>query len=202
MATRNSKQKIANDARNETLRRSVSLTGQLAEAPLRAGALESVFRAKMVGVSYRILQLGYTTLVREGIKPLPLYVERLQRVETNSFAGKMGAPRTAFDLDLDTITWRGLQRVQFEHDMHYHHDVVGRTNMDHLQHILFHLAKINGHLADAIDAIDQNNDDTRWLALTTSRIPDLMLFGVKANTCFQVALDNSQPAAAGFGEQD
>lgn len=71
-------------------------------------------------------------------------------------------------------TWRQLQRVQWEHDRHYHPDVLGLSRYEQLRHYAFHLAKLAGAAAKAADG-----DESAFLA---RRLPDLLLFGVKLAT--------------------
>lgn len=71
-------------------------------------------------------------------------------------------------------TWRQLQGVQWEHDRHYHPDVLGLSRYEQLRHYAFHLAKLAGAAAKAADG-----DESDFLA---RRLPDLLLFGLKLAT--------------------
>jgi hypothetical protein len=71
-------------------------------------------------------------------------------------------------------SWRQLQQVQWEHDRHYHPDVLGLARYDQLRHYAFHLTKLAGAAAEAAAGDDADFFDRR--------LPDLLLFGIKLAT--------------------
>jgi hypothetical protein len=68
-----------------------------------------------------------------------------------------------------------LQRVQWEHDRHYHAEVLGLSRYEQLRHYAFHLAKLAGAAAETASGDDERD-------FFACRLPDLVLFGPKLGT--------------------
>lgn len=71
-------------------------------------------------------------------------------------------------------TWRQLQCAQWEHDRHYHPDVLGLSRYEQLRHYAFHLAKLAGAAAASDGETERD--------FVERRLPDLLLFGLKLAT--------------------
>jgi hypothetical protein len=90
--------------------------------------------------------------------------------------------------------WRELQQVQWQHDRHYHPDVLGLSRYEQLRHYAFHLAKLAGSAAQAT-----TGDDHDFYA---RRLPDILLFGLKLATLVneQLTTESVQDASKGRGD--
>ncbi len=74
--------------------------------------------------------------------------------------------------------------MQWEHDRHYHPDVLGLSRYEQIRHYAFHLAKLSGAAAEAA-----SGDESDFLA---RRLPDLLLFGLKLATLTNEPLPDEQ----------
>lgn len=108
-----------------------------------------------------------------------LYAERLGMIEGRNVLVRPGG----FDgreAAVAAQSWRALQLVQIEHDRCYHPDVFGLAKVDQLRHYAFHLAKLVGAFADAVDTEE----------LMRRRLPDVLLFAMKLQTLMGVQLSD------------
>jgi hypothetical protein len=87
-------------------------------------------------------------------------------------------------IEVEDATWRQLQRAQWEHDRHYHPDVLDLSRFKQLRHYTFHLAKLTGAAAET-----RSGDESDFLA---RRLPDLLLFGLKLATLTNEQLPDSR----------
>lgn len=75
--------------------------------------------------------------------------------------------------------WRELQLIQIEHDRNFHPDVIGMSKYEQTRHYAFHLAKLAGIFAAAARGSVRAEDPEK---LHGSRLPDMLLFGLKLAT--------------------
>jgi hypothetical protein len=102
------------------------------------------------------------------------YKSRLEGVERRHPLYPAGGFAAVDAIPKQGATWLQLQRVQWEHDRHYHPDVLGLSRYEQLRHYAFHLAKLAGAAAEAA-----TGDEHDFLS---RRLPDLLLFGLKLAT--------------------
>jgi hypothetical protein len=111
------------------------------------------------------------------------YRGRLESVEQRHPLYPAGGFAAVEEISEFGATWRDLQRVQWEHDRHYHPDVLGLSRYEQLRHYAFHLAKLAGAAAEAA-----SGDDRDFFA---RRLPDVLLFGLKLATLTNEQLPDS-----------
>ena len=108
-----------------------------------------------------------------------LYASRLRAVEQASLL--VAVPLVdvtnlaGADAANEATTWRHLQTAQLLHDRQFHPDVFGLSKLEQIRHYTFHITKLAGLLADAIDLND-------WYTFEQTRLADLAIFGVKTAT--------------------
>jgi hypothetical protein len=122
------------------------------------------------------------------------YRTRLDSVEQRHPLYPAGGYAAVEAIPEHDATWRQLQRAQWEHDRHYHPDVLGLSRYEQLRHYAFHLAKLAGAAAQAA-----TGDDRDFYA---RRLPDLLLFGLKLATLVNEQLPNQPVTDANDGAPD
>lgn len=124
----------------------------------------------------RTLRLNSLAMARAaGEDPLGLYARRLVKIESESVLSRP----VGFDpiqAVTATKTWTDLQRVQEQHDRHFHPDVFGLPRIEQLRHCALHAAKFPGALALLCDQRGS------WHQFLDRRLPDMLLFGLKLST--------------------
>ena len=122
---------------------------------------------------------------QDGVSLHEAYAERIAAVEAASLlrhARSDGEPDLAGAKKLAAAgTWEQIQLGQLVHDRQFHPDVFGLSKIDQIRHYTFHVTKLTGLLADAIE-----NDD--WEAFRNQRLADVAVFGVKIATVCNVQL--------------
>jgi hypothetical protein len=104
-----------------------------------------------------------------------LYGRRLARIESESALSRPPGLDVRRAVE-SARTWDELQAVQERHDRHFHPDVFGLQRIQQLRHCAFHAAKFPGSLAILIAK------GGSWGSFIDSRIPDMLLFGLKLST--------------------
>ena len=122
------------------------------------------------------LRLNALVLAKSAGKDLlDLYARRLTRIERESVLSRP----PGFD-PIEAITaarsWADLQRIQEQHDRHFHPDVFGLPRIGQLRHCALHAAKFPGALAMLCDQRGS------WRQFLDTRLPDMLLFGLKLST--------------------
>lgn len=112
------------------------------------------------------------------------YRSRLEGVERRHPLYPSGGFAAVDAIPIEGATWRQLQQVQWDHDRHYHPDVLGLSRYEQLRHYAFHVAKLAGAAAEAAAG-----DESDFL---TRRLPDLLLFGLKLATLTNEQLPDEQ----------
>jgi hypothetical protein len=119
-------------------------------------------------------RLAVDLAAAKQIDLIEAYRARLESVEQRHPLYPAGGFDGAQEISEQNLTWRQLQRVQWEHDRHYHVDVLGLSRYEQIRHYAFHLAKLAGAVAEAA-----TGDDFDFFE---RRLPDLLLFGLKLAT--------------------
>lgn len=159
-----------NDAAAQLATASASVAGYCDRAEHLESTDPAVIRA--AGAALRALTL--VLAAERDIDIVHAYRARLETVEQRHPLYPAGAFAAVNEIPEQGATWRGLQRVQWEHDRHYHPDVLGLSRYGQLRHYAFHLAKLAGAAAETA-----GGDDRDFYA---RRLPDLLLFGLKLAT--------------------
>ncbi len=145
--------------------------------PLLAAEILRDVAVGLVRASGRSLVEAYSTRIRA--------VEERSRLRFSS----CGESRlSGAELVVSARTWADLQIAQDVHDRQFHPDVYGLSKVDQLRHYTFHVAKLTGLLADAIDG-------EAWGAFALQRLPDIAIFGVKVASVCNATLP-SAPASS------
>ncbi len=87
-----------------------------------------------------------------------------------------------------------LQWYQQEHDRNFHQDVFERPVNDQIKHIMFHVAKISGRLADYCDKLDHGESEQATVIaqeLKDRRAPDLLIFALMLANRLEIDLRDS-----------
>jgi hypothetical protein len=114
------------------------------------------------------------------------YRRRLESVERRHPLYPAGGFAAVDQIPDEGADWRLLQRVQWDHDRHYHPDVLGLSRYEQLRHYAFHLAKLAGAATEAASGRESD--------FLESRLPDLLLFGLKLATLTNESLPDQQLA--------
>ncbi len=116
---------------------------------------------------------------QSGLSLRQAYEDRIRGVEASSILRYVAtAERTALT-GADALTssrrWDEIQIAQLAHDRQFHPDVLGLSKIDQLRHYTFHITKLAGMLADAVE-------HGGWTAFRDERLADIAVFGVKLAT--------------------
>jgi hypothetical protein len=128
-------------------------------------------RAWVLDAGVQLRELACELSTSSGLSPFDLYAERLGEIEARNVLAhpeRFDGHRAA----LEARTWRDLQLVQADHDRDYHPDVVGMAKDQQLRHYALHLAKAVGAFAEPRGEQE----------LLHTRLPDVLLFGIKLST--------------------
>jgi hypothetical protein len=137
----------------------------------RAEHLEPTDPELIRAVGATLRELAVRLAAQNGIDLVQAYRARLESVEQRHPLYPASGFAAVEEIPDRSATWRQVQRVQWEHDRHYHPDVLGLSRYEQLRHYAFHLAKLAGAAV--------NGDDSGFLS---RRLPDLLLFGLKLAT--------------------
>lgn len=139
----------------------------------RAEHLEQTDREAIRAAGAELRTLAFELAAERQIDLVQAYRRRLESVEQRHPLYPAGFAAVD-EIPEHGASWRQLQHVQWEHDRHYHPDVLGLARYDQLRHYAFHLAKLAGAAAEAAAGEDADFFDRR--------LPDLLLFGIKLAT--------------------
>jgi hypothetical protein len=166
---------VPDDMLAEVLADAAAAAAAVANYCDHAEHLEATDRAEIITAGETYRRVAATLSEVAGLDLLDAYAQRLAVIERRnvlsceaSFDGAAAA--------LAAATWADLQRVQVAHDRAYHPDVLGLARIDQLRHYAFHLSKLVGALAD----LGAGRMD--WDSFVATRLPDLLLFGIKLAT--------------------
>jgi hypothetical protein len=153
----------------------LKITGVLARHCDRAEHNEGVDQSALHAAGSDLRELALRLLDHHGIDPIQAYATRIGRMEmrhplglANIFDGGSAVSQAK--------TWLDLQKAQARHDLIYHADVAGLSKFEQLRHYTLHLAKLCWLLDEAATSPSQRKD------LFHTRIPDMLVFGVKLAT--------------------
>lgn len=125
------------------------------------------------GKTYR--RLAEELAAHAGVDIFEAYADRLAAIEQRNVLSVEAAFDGAAAVRSATA-WSDLQRIQVIHDRAYHPDVLGLARIDQLRHYAFHLSKLVGALADVLTG------EAEWAAFVSTRLADMLLFGIKLAT--------------------
>jgi ParB-like chromosome segregation protein Spo0J len=152
----------------------------------RAEHLEPTDREAIRAAGAELRALAFELAADRQVDLVQAYRRRLESVERRHPLYPAGGFAAVGEIPGQGASWRQLQRAQWEHDRHYHPDVLGLSRYEQLRHYAFHLAKLAGAAAEAA-----NGDDSDFFA---RRLPDLLLFGLKLSTLTNEQLPDSEAA--------
>jgi hypothetical protein len=151
--------------------------------------LEDTDRTAIGRAGAELRALAIELAADDGVDLVDAYRHRLEAVEQRHPLYPAGGFAAVNEIPAQGATWRLLQQVQWEHDRHYHPDVLGLSRYEQLRHYAFHLAKLAGVAAEAASASDQVSP------LPQHRLADLLLFGLKLATLINEPLPD-QPVSS------
>lgn len=137
--------------------------------------VETVDQGWLLAASIGLAEVAIDAARALGVDVIECYAARLGAIE----AANVGSHASGFDGEAagrEAVTWRRLQLVQLEHDRAYHPDVLGLSKAEQLRHYAFHLAKLAGAYARAVDGEIEREE------LVGRRLPDTLLFAIKLAT--------------------
>jgi hypothetical protein len=152
----------------------------------RAEHLEPTDREAIRTAGSELRTLALELAGDKQIDIVQAYRRRLESVEQRHPLYPAGGFAAVDQIPDQSASWQLLQRVQWDHDRHYHPDVLGLSRYEQLRHYAFHLAKLAGAASEAA-----NGDESDFFE---RRLPDLLLFGLKLATLVNEALPD-QPLA-------
>lgn len=132
-------------------------------------------RASVILAAKRLRELAIYIAERSEVDLLPLYSDRMERVEELSACEPLSPAPSQMVRTAES--WRDLQVAQLQHDRHFHADVFGMPKHQQLIHIALHLSKLAGSLAGLFDSSADVFDD-----FMRRRLPDMLLFSIKLST--------------------
>ena len=150
------------------LARAAALVGNYCDHAEHVEPLDGVWLSQAAELLWEF----YLRSCRErGLHPCDAYSRRLEQIERRNILddGRCAPARAA----MRAVSPREMQLAQLQHDRHYHPDVLGLNKTEQLRHYAFHLSKLVGHLAEAVEAGQQ---------LEQARMADTCLFAIKLNT--------------------
>ncbi len=137
--------------------------------------VEAADRATITEAGETYRRLAIELAVRAGVDIFDAYADRLAAIEQRNVLSVEASFDAAAAVRAASV-WSDLQRIQIAHDRAYHPDVLGLARIDQVRHYAFHLSKLVGALA-AVAA-----GKVEWAAFASSRLADMMLFGIKLAT--------------------
>jgi hypothetical protein len=158
---------------NEAAPRLATASASIAGYCDRAEHLEPTDPTVIRTAGATLREIALELAAEREIDIVQAYRTRLEAVEQRHPLYPAGGYAAVEAIADHGATWRQLQRAQWEHDRHYHPDVLGLSRYEQLRHYAFHLAKLAGAAAIEGDA------ERDFLA---RRLPDLLLFGLKLAT--------------------
>lgn len=114
-----------------------------------------------------------------GVSLRQAYEDRIRSVEASSLLRYAGIAEQVELVGADALAsaqrWDEVQIAQVAHDRRFHPDVFGLPKIEQLRHYTFHVTKLAGLLADAVE-------QDGWEAFRDERLADIAVFGVKLAT--------------------
>src|SRR2546428_5656386 len=83
-----------------------------------------------------------------------------------------------------------LQKVQQDHDMQFHKDVMSGDRAKQIEHCAFHLTKISGLFSTYCEKV-HHGEPYDLDKLVSDRIPDILIFALKLANMFNQDLEES-----------
>lgn len=134
---------------------------------------------QVVAAAESMRQLAAQLADQSGLSLRQAYEDRIRAVEASSILRYVAtAERTALtgaDALASSRRWDEIQIAQLAHDRRFHPDVFGLSKIEQLRHYTFHVTKLAGMLADAVE-------EGIWSAFRDERLADIAVFGVKLAT--------------------
>lgn len=152
----------------------------------RAEHLEPTDREVISAAGAELRALAVKLAADKQVDLVDAYRSRLESIERRHPLYPAGGFAAVDHFPREATTWRQLQSVQWDHDRHYHPDVLGLSRYEQLRHYAFHVAKLAGA---AVEAAAGDSAD-----FYERRLPDLLLFGLKLATLVNEPLPE-QPLA-------
>ncbi|MCY3850911.1 MAG: hypothetical protein OXF75_08940 [Acidimicrobiaceae bacterium] len=116
---------------------------------------------------------------QSGVSLRQAYENRIRGVEATSLLRYSGTTEQVELVGADALAsarrWDEVQIAQLAHDRRFHPDVFGLPKIEQLRHYSFHVTKLAGLLADAVE-------QGSWDAFRDERLADIAVFGVKLAT--------------------
>lgn len=107
------------------------------------------------------------------------YEDRIRSMEASSLLACAADASAMLLVGADALStaqcWDEVQVAQVAHDRHFHPDVFGLSKVDQLRHYTFHVTKLAGLLAEALER-------GTWDEFRDQRLADIAVFGVKLAT--------------------
>lgn len=150
----------------------------------RAEHLEATDRSAISSSGVDLRALAVELAGDNAVDIVGAYRLRLESVERRHPLYPAGGFAALDNIPERGASWRLLQTVQWDHDRHYHPDVLGLSRYEQLRHYAFHVAKLAGAAAEAASG-DSSDFFERRLA-------DLLLFGLKFATLMNEALTEQE----------
>lgn len=134
---------------------------------------------QVVAAAESMRQIAAQLADQSGASLRQAYEDRIRSVETTSLLRHVNMFEQVELVGADALAsarhWDELQIAQLAHDRQFHPDVFGLPKIEQLRHYTFHVTKLAGLLADAIEQGD-------WDAFRDERLADIAVFGVKLAT--------------------
>ena len=143
-----------------------------------------------IGIAARagdqLREIAANLSARSGISLTSAYAARIRAVEEKSLLRHVSLFESAVTLPGAEVlasaqTWDEVQIGQLIHDRQFHPDVFGLSKLEQIRHYTFHVTKLAGMFADALD----NN---AWPTFQKERLADIAVFGVKIATVCNIEL--------------
>lgn len=116
---------------------------------------------------------------QSGLSLRQAYEDRIRSVETTSLLRYVETVEQVDLVGADVLAsarcWDEVQIAQLAHDRRFHPDVFGLPKIEQLRHYTFHVTKLAGLLAEAVE-------QDSWDVFRDERLADIAVFGVKLAT--------------------
>ena len=134
---------------------------------------------QVVAAADSMRQLAAQLADQSGLSLRQAYEDRIRAVEASSMLRYVATTERTELAGADALAssrrWDEVQIAQLAHDRQFHPDVFGLSKIEQLRHYTFHVTKLAGMLADAVE-------QKSWNAFRDERLADVAVFGVKLAT--------------------
>ena len=134
---------------------------------------------QVVAAAESMRQLAAQLADQSGLSLRQAYEDRIRAVEASSMLRYVATTERTELAGADALAssrrWDEVQIAQLAHDRQFHPDVFGLSKIEQLRHYTFHVTKLAGMLADAVE-------QESWNAFRDERLADVAVFGVKLAT--------------------